>query len=94
MMAPVGLKIIALSVISERITASRQGPSYVHALDHSRHQVSVRWSASLGSIRAGDDSWEAYHVSTNGISFLLSSFPFVLSLSKDSERAFKQPVRA
>lgn len=50
---PVGRYVSAFSVISERTTASRHGPWYVHRETHSSHSSRVAASCAMGSIASG-----------------------------------------
>src|SRR5687768_13399735 len=65
-MPPVGAYVRAFRVRRERITASRQSPSYVHRAAHSRHHCSVCRTAQRGSSGGGGPSVDGCHVSENG----------------------------
>src|SRR6185436_425591 len=63
--APVGLYVIALSVISERSAGSFHEPqSWAFAL-HRRHQSSVRLSARVAPMGLGSRRCEGNHVRQN-----------------------------
>ncbi len=64
-MPPVGAYVSAFRVISERSTASRYGPSYVHRAVHFAQSCSVCFSALCGSISFGRGECEGCQVSTN-----------------------------
>jgi len=52
--------------MSDRITASRQGPSKVQVADQSSHHICVSSMAKRPSTGRGASSCEGNHVSTNG----------------------------
>src|SRR4051794_33339206 len=61
-MPPVGAYVSALSVISDRRTASSYGPAWLHLPDQSRHHASVSRSTSCGSTAAGAFLYDGYQV--------------------------------
>ena len=63
-MPPVGAKVSALSVISERSIASCHSPPGLQRSDHSRHQRSASSSARSGCGLSGGASCEGCQVST------------------------------
>ncbi len=65
-MPPVGAKVSAFSVSSERWTASCQVPSYVQRAAHSSQNASVFVSASSGSIGSGVGWLDGNQRRTNG----------------------------
>src|SRR5688572_3003046 len=66
MMPPVDLLVSALSVISERTTASRQGPRYVQCWIQSAHHRSAS-SIARDTSSCGGGGWcEGYQVKMNG----------------------------
>ena len=63
---PVGAYVRALSVRSERTTASRHSPSYRQRDDQSRQVCSVCATAQRGSSGGGGRSFDGCQVSENG----------------------------
>src|SRR5260370_41082406 len=66
-MPPVGAYVRALSVISDRITASCQGPSAVHFPVQSRQKASVASRAVVGSLGAGGGRRDEEYGSKDGV---------------------------
>ena len=65
-MPPVGAYVSALSVISERTTASPQRPPYVQRPHHVRQKRSVSATLAYGSIGRGRGWCDGKCVSTKG----------------------------
>ena len=53
-------------MISERTTASRHSPSYVHRSDHALHHRAVASMAASASTAAGSGPHDEYQASVNG----------------------------
>ena len=64
-MPPVGAYVRALSVISDRMTASRYGPRYVHAAAQPDQNTLVCSSASSALMHGSGARCDCFQVSTN-----------------------------
>src|SRR4029079_4531917 len=65
-MPPVGSYVSGFKVMSERITASRHSPSYVHRADHFFHHLVVSLIARLALNSRGGGTWDSWYARMKG----------------------------